>query len=198
MSQPGSEFLDNVPAGLIELNPEQVLSNRKVIVSVYELAFRPRPYEKSFLEVHEFAKGLRSSCLRDGFRFIAGMNQDSGRMAGFAFGYQLTRDQWWYQVVAPRMPPELRAAWMEDSFKFAEIAVAPDFQGRGLGGRLHDMLLRAVAPSKAVLSTLHGETAAARLYRARGWQLLLEGITFPGVAKKYNILGYARFNRPPD
>jgi GNAT superfamily N-acetyltransferase len=79
--------------------------------------------------------------------------------------------------------------WLESSFMLVEIAVDPDFQRQGIGGRLHDRLLQGLPHQRAVLSTLQGQTAAHHLYRSRGWIVLLEHFFFAGVPREYQIMG---------
>ena len=76
-----------------------------------------------------------------------------------------------------------------NSFQFAEIAVAPKAQGQGIGGLLHDHLLNGLPYQKAVLSTMAAETNAYWMYHKRGWEILVEEMVFPGVARPYRIMG---------
>jgi hypothetical protein len=53
----------------------------------------------------------------------------------------------------------------------------------------HDALLRGVRHERAILSTLHLDTPAHRLYTGRGWILLQDNFFFPGVDRRYQIMG---------
>ncbi len=87
------------------------------------------------------------------------------------------------------MEPAAVETWLIDSFEFAELAVLPELQGRGIGGRLHHALLDGLANRTAVLSTIEQETAALQLYRKRGWIELVRNLAFPGVAELYRVMG---------
>jgi ribosomal protein S18 acetylase RimI-like enzyme len=78
---------------------------------------------------------------------------------------------------------------LEDSFQLVEIAVDPQVHEQGIGGGLHDHLLRGLGHKRAVLSTLQAATAAHHLYRTRGWVVLHENFIFPGVERRYRIMG---------
>jgi len=84
---------------------------------------------------------------------------------------------------------QIAAEWLENSFQLAKISVSPSFQGRGIGSRLHDDLLKGVLHHKAVLTTLQAETVAHHLYRNRGWVVLRENLFFPDVNRRYQIMG---------
>jgi ribosomal protein S18 acetylase RimI-like enzyme len=87
------------------------------------------------------------------------------------------------------MDPAAAQRWLTDTFELVELAVAPHAQGRGIGSRLHDTLLADLPHQAAVLSTIQSETVALKLYRKRGWTVLLENFFFPGTSKPYIIMG---------
>lgn len=174
---------------LIPLDSRQVEAYLPQIVSIYRDAFSPPPYNKPESEVAEFAQSLPHHMTRDAFRFFGAIQDGTGQMAGFAYGYSSLPGQWWYEHVSQALALQTATEWLQDCFQFAEIAVSPPFQGQGTGGRLHDLLLAGIRHDKAVLSTLQAETAAFGLYRSRGWVPLLENLFFPGVGRRYQILG---------
>jgi GNAT superfamily N-acetyltransferase len=79
--------------------------------------------------------------------------------------------------------------WLMDCFAFAELAVIPSAQGRGIGGQLHDTLLGGLPHRTAVLSAFQGETPAMRFYRWRGWVTLLRNFAPPGSVHPYVVMG---------
>lgn len=136
----------------------------------------------------DFAASLPEHTARAGFRFVGALT-GAEVLVGFAYGFTSRPGQWWYDVVLAGMPADLAATWLAEPFQFTEIAVDPDFQGRGLGSRLHDALLEGLPQRRAVLSTLQADTAAHRLYVKRGWVLLRDNFFFPGVPRRYQIMG---------
>ncbi len=173
----------------ISLSAAQVTLLVSQLSSVYRAAFAGEPYHRQAEEVAEFARALPAHTQRPDFRCVGALSVDSGEIVGFAYGYRSLPGQWWYDHVAHRLGSELAADWLADAFQVAEVAVMPAFQGKGVGGTLHDLLLTGRTQGRAVLSTLDAETAATRLYRRRGWQELLKGFQFPGVSRSYQIMG---------
>lgn len=158
------------------------------LVTVYRDAFRAPPYSKRKAEVLDLARSLPQHVAREGFHIVTAVEVQTDQVVGFAYGYANTPDQVWHEAVAPAMSPPA-AEWLAHSFRLVQLAVAPPAQGQGIGGCLHDHLLRSQSYQKAVLSTLAAETTAYRLYRSRGWVVLLDSFFFPGVARAYRIMG---------
>jgi GNAT superfamily N-acetyltransferase len=79
--------------------------------------------------------------------------------------------------------------WLVGSYRLVEMAVAPEAQGQGIGGLLHDRLLRGVSYRRAMLSTMAAETNAYWLYRKRGWRVLVDDFVFLGVARHCRVMG---------
>ena len=158
-------------------------------VDVYRAAFSGPPYNRVEREVQEFGRALPLHFDRPGFRAAAALDDDSAGFAGFAYGYYTLPGQWWHDNVATALGRAHAKEWLSDAFQLTEIAVAPEWQGRGLGKGLHDLLLGDAPTPRAVLSTLDAPTVAFDMYLRRGWQQLLAGFQFPGVARPYAILG---------
>ena len=70
-----------------------------------------------------------------------------------------------------------------------ELGVAPEYRGRGIGGRLHDELLATASGTTAVLSTERSNERARRFYAKRGWKTLLEEISFGAGYPPFVVLG---------
>jgi ribosomal protein S18 acetylase RimI-like enzyme len=174
---------------IMTLTDQQIETLQFQIVAIYRDAFGRLPYNKPEAEITEFAQSFLNQLDRDGYRFVGAFDSDSERLVGFAYGYDITAARWWCEYVKPALPEEVAFTWLEDSYQFVELVVDPRYQGRGIGSRLHDELLREVPQDRAVLSTLQGQTAAHRLYRRRGWIVLREDLVFPGVDRRYQIMG---------
>ena len=75
----------------------------------------------------------------------------------------------------------------DDAFELVNLAGMPATRGRGIGGRLPDVVLGDLPCRTAVLSTATEQTPAARLYRARGWVVVRDDFRFPGFPLQYRI-----------
>jgi ribosomal protein S18 acetylase RimI-like enzyme len=127
---------------------------------------------------------------RIGYSFV-GAFDPGGRLAGFAYGYTGAPGQWWHDHVALGLSDEERRHWLEESpFELCEIAVRPDRQGTGVGGRLHDALLAGRPEPRALLSTAAEENEdVIAFYERRGWQIVLPLLRFPTAPEPYCVLG---------
>ena len=95
----------------------------------------------------------------------------------------------WYDNVSLGLGENVSREWLSNAFQVTEVAVMPVYQRQRIGGTLLDALLEGLAFERAVLSTLDTETPGRAMYRARGWQDLLHGFYFPGVSRRYAIMG---------
>lgn len=157
------------------------------MVEIYRQAFTPPPYNKGEEEVIYFENTLPEHAQRADFRLTAALEEE--RLLGFAYGYTSAPGQYWQVVVRRRLTPELAAFWLSNAFQLAEMALLPAWQGQGIGGALHDRILEGLPHRTAVLSTMAAETNAFHLYRGRGWQVLVEEFTPPGMARAYRVMG---------
>ncbi len=172
-----------------EMLSGEIVAAVQQFAAVYRRAFAGEPYNRQEHEVGEFARALPLHTQRDGFRCYAATDGAGSALVGFAYGYRTQPGQWWYDNVSRALGQHAASLWLDDTFQVTEVAVMPDHQGQGIGGALHDALLSGLAYPRAVLSTLDAETAGRAMYRARGWQDLLDGFYFPGVPRRYAIMG---------
>ena len=172
---------------LLLLPGEQLERVEPQLLQVYRSAFATPPYSESEADIKRFARSLRLHAERDDFRCCMAKDQDI--VVGFAYGYRSEAGQWWHDTVARAMTPQMVEAWLDDAFEFVVLAVVPERQGEGIGGRLHDALLDGVTFGKAILSTSQTETTGLQLYRKRGWAPLLENFQFPGGRAPFLLMG---------
>lgn len=186
----------SVPSG-------SILDLRPALLAIYRSVFTGPPYHESEATVRQFARALEGHVRRPGLKFVVAVAQEGAAgdagvakadrpaedVAGFGYGYTSRPGQWWYDAVSKRLDPAANAAWMNDPFEVVELAVRPGYQGQGIGGRLHDVLLEGLPHRTAVLTTAAVETPATHLYRKRGWVILSETFTFPGSSVPYVMMG---------
>ncbi len=182
------------PGITLEALPPAALDARMhEVLTVYRAAFAAPPYSEGAAELAYFAQTLPRHAERAGFRFVAASEATTHQVVGFAYGYTGQPSQWWYDTVAAAMGEPLARVWLADCFEFVEMAVLPVMQGYGIGGRLHDAVLRGLPQCTAVLSTYRGDTNAMMLYRKRGWEALLEDFVYPSDSptedKPFVIMG---------
>lgn len=154
---------------------------------VYAAAFGEPPYCEPASSAARFGESFLRHSTYAGFRGLVAREDDT--VIGFVYGYTSASGQWWHDVVARGIGPELTAVWLSDAFEVVDLAVLPAFQGRGAGRLLHDTLLRELPYRTAVLSTRNQETTALRLYRRAGWTPIAVDFRFPGGDASWLILG---------
>ncbi len=164
---------------IVEIQPREIGNIKDDVTRVYREAFAEPPYDEGEAEAERAAQNLTQHSRRDGFRLLVA-REESGEIVGFSYGYRGQPGQWWHDLVSRLLTPQAREHWLSNCFEFVELAVLPPFQGRGIGGELHDALLAGLPYRTAVLSTYSGENRARHLYQNRDWQTLVADLTFPG------------------
>lgn len=158
------------------------------ILEVYSRAFAGAPYYQDAGDTLAFEATVQRHAERAGFCGFWACDP-YGKLVGFDYGYTGWTESWWHDIVTQGMDPALIEHWLADYFEFVELAVDPEFQGQGIGGRLHDALLACTHHATAALTTAQAETPALRLYRKRGWITIRDNLIFPGDAVKRRIMG---------
>lgn len=131
-------------------DPEALSTHIDQIVAVYHAAFAQPPYN----ETTEAAQSIRVQVQRHATYpgFAACVACEGERLVGFVCGTDNLPGQWWYDRVAPALREEQREASFDGAFVVIGLAVHPDSQRHGVGGKLLDSLLDAVPFPRAVLS----------------------------------------------
>ncbi|MGH8906408.1 MAG: GNAT family N-acetyltransferase [Egibacteraceae bacterium] len=142
---------------------------RDELRAVYRAAFSQEPYFETDGHAPRFAARLASRAEADGFR-CATARVPNGELIGFAFG--LTSDPLadppFYSALIDDVGLWVAARWLLGQFELIELAVVPSWQGRGVGGLLHDLTLETVSQPRAWL-LVHPLAPARGFYLMRGW-----------------------------
>lgn len=152
-------------------------------IAVYGDAFALPPYSDPD-RGREVRKRLRDMhSIRSGFRgFVATM--ENGHVGGMCYGYHGQRGQWWHDTVRAAIPRSAADHWLADSYELVEIAVAPEYQGLGIGRALIGRLLEGCSEATCVLST-RVDSRAHVLYERLGFEVVTEMRFAPGGAPFY-------------
>jgi ribosomal protein S18 acetylase RimI-like enzyme len=130
--------------------------------------------------------------LRAGWRCTAAFDTQ-GKLIGFAYGYQGSSDQWWYDQVRKGLlatnDHDLISEWLADYFELTEIHIQPARQGRGIGEILLRRLVEGLPQRKVLLSTPEGTSRAWKLYRRMGFVDVLRNYYFAGDLRPFAVLG---------
>ena len=172
-----------------ELSPGEFVGRLDQMITVYAAAMRPPvemlPGRRSIMAGHAG---------NPGFRALAVIADSTGAAVGFGYGFHGAAGQWWHDTVARAVAAArgtaAAASWLDDSFEVAELHVAPDHQGHGIGAGVLLRLTSGRPERTALLSTRDADTPARRLYRGTGFTDLLTAFHFfPGGEPPYAVMG---------
>ena len=174
---------------LASYSAEDVGTVSMSVLEVYRLTWTATQFGLGRRQLEAFSGNLERHSERAGFRLRVAREPAARSVVGFAYGYKSERGGWWRDVVVRAMGERLARQWFLDAFEFAELAVLPDHQGRGIGMQLHDALLEGLTNRTAVLSTQRANHRARNLYLRAGWQVVLDRLVFPGRSYPYSVMG---------
>lgn len=168
-----------------ELSPQEFRSHFPAAFAIFAAAMGyPESYIEPRIRLAESQLGFEAFTAFGAFR--------RSRLVGFAYGYRLSRGQWWTDEVARALAlpgADSSRDWLAHSFELCEIHVAPAVQSRGLGRRLLRGITAAQPCPVMLLSTPTGPTKAMRFYRAEGYSTLASRFRFTGDRRDFEILG---------
>jgi ribosomal protein S18 acetylase RimI-like enzyme len=186
----GPGYAGQVPTAVsvTELGRPAFIANIDPQLNIYAAAMGANPDEvpgrRSIMERHAGSPGLRS---------LVAVDEDSGRIVGFAYGFRGGPGQWWHDVVwsgiVATAGQASAEAWLANALEVAEVHVLPEFQRRGIGRQMLLMLTANRTERTALLSTRDAKTPARHLYRQLGFTDLLTAFQFPGGGPPYAVMG---------
>lgn len=130
-----------------------------------------------------------------GYRGVVAVEE--GAVVGYAYGYTTEPGQYYHEALRAVLPRSTYGRWLADCFELVELGVVSEARGRGLGGRLHDALLRGLPHATSVLTTGVDNEPARTLYESRGWEALFEPFD-PEGGEPMVVYGLARSPRASD
>jgi ribosomal protein S18 acetylase RimI-like enzyme len=170
----------------LELISESTKPLRDALLDVYSAAFSQPPYSEAEADAARFLDSLVRHGEREGFRCVVARAAE--HIVGFAYGYTSRAGQWWHDLIAQALhAQDADAGWLDGAFELVTLAVHPEMQGHGIGGALHDAVLRDL-PNRAAALSVREEAPALHLYRARGWQPVLTRFQYPGGTHPCTIM----------
>jgi GNAT superfamily N-acetyltransferase len=157
------------------------------LADVYAEAFAAPPHNEPPGAAERFRESLARHAALPGFRAAVAWAEGAD-LVGFGYGHTSLPGQWWHDRAAAALPPDEAGRWLAEPFVLVELAVRPRCRRRGIGGRLHDLLLEGLPHACAVLSARGDDPGVRRLYDARGWQEIGRDLVFSPGGDRYVIL----------
>ena len=173
---------------LSEIGREEFLGGLEGLLAIYASAM-----DADAASLPSRRELMRRHASYPSFRAWIAMDQLSGEVVGFAYGFHGQSGQWWYDVVwaelARYLGARTAAAWLADCMEIAEVHVRPQDQRLGIGTSMIMALTGTRAEPTVVLSTPDRDSTARRLYRRMGFSDLVTGFSFPGGSPPYAVMG---------
>ncbi|MEJ7636135.1 GNAT family N-acetyltransferase [Aeromicrobium sp.] len=155
------------------LTPKQLDAGlRTALAKVYLAAYGDEALAESRHDAENFVSStLSRHARRSGFRMV--VSTTAGQVSGYGYGFTGKHGQFWSDWLSSAAPPDIVETWVGNHFELVDIVVDPTHRGQGIAGLLHDHLVTGLPQDRALLATTPDNGAAARLYRGRGWQVLV-------------------------
>ena len=142
---------------------------REAVLAVAAQAFAAPPWNEKPAEAVRLVDRMWNAIPRRDFTVAAAF--DGPDLIGFTYGH--TDDR-----LTTTWPAATGSPAAAEAFEVIELAVAPSYQGLGVGRRLHDALT-AATPAPRLLLT-HPDAPARHAYRRWGWTEVGEFVAATG------------------
>ena len=155
-------------------------------LAAYAAAFSAPPYNDGTrsLEVRERLRGEHSR--RAGLRTLCA-TLPGDDVIGMIYGFRSERGQPWHEAVASEIGFGPARTWLSNAYELAEVAVAPPYQGYGIGSALIASLLHRRHERTCVLST-RCDSDAHLLYARLGF-VTLATMSFRPNGNPFYVMG---------
>ncbi len=167
-----------------DLSAQAVAARLDDIVQAYLDMFRLPPAAGP-----RFAAMLTEHAAREGFRLCAALDDESGQLLGFGYGFTGQPGQAWRDGLAAALSAAAGEAWLTGHFEFAEFGVIPARRRQGIGGRLHDAIFSGLPHRRAALTVRKDQQPARQFYDRRGWVALYRDFFTPSGRGPYVVMG---------
>ena len=152
---------------------------------------------KDIATLYQQVWNIDSDCMKqfqrhmgyEGFKGYIILNE-AEKPCGFTYGYASLSGQYYHELLANHLKPDISKEWLTNCFEFVELCVHPSLHQQSIGSLLHDQLLEDIQYRTSVLTTQQSNLAAQKLYDKNGWSVIDDSF-FPNkqTMKRYLIYG---------
>lgn len=150
-------------------DPGAAVARINEICDLYDSVFSQPPFHWTPAESDHHRRMMTRVAGSPSFS-ISLLTAPDGRLVGFACGITLPPDTNWWHGVTPPLPDEVHRERQGRTFAVIDMAVHPDWRGRGHGRRLLDTLLTHRPEERATLCVQPPAQATQEFYRHLGWE----------------------------
>lgn len=155
------------------------------ICDIYDAVFSVAPFVWTDAESAHHRSMLNRLIADPSFGIAVAMSGNT--LVGFAYGYALTKPDWWAGFRDP-VPDYLIREWPGRTFALIDLAVQPEWRRRGIGRRLVDCLLASRTEERATLAAQPQAEVSHRFYAALGGWINVGRQNTPGfVSPRFDI-----------
>lgn len=144
------------------------------LIEVYGHVYDTPPYiGDPFFSVASFRERLEAAFSSEGFETVTA--RWDGRIIGYVHGATLPADKPWWTSLGDRKPVQLQTlADAGQVFWLRELMVLPEYQGQGLGRKIHDTVITGRAESATALTCIIDNQPAHDAYLRWGYTVMGE------------------------
>lgn len=146
---------------------------------VYAEAFAEPPYLKSDEDVAANFGRFARQVSRRRFRAVVAYGGD-GEPVGMAYEFPLSASTGWWDVVRPPVSVEMRWEDGRRTFGLMELAVRGPWRRRGVGRRVHELVVDG-PEERVILNARPDAEHAQAAYRSWGYQRVGQGRPWEGA-----------------
>lgn len=153
--------------------PEEAKEIAEDLIEVYAEVYNVEPYRGDpFFAVPAYINRLHMAFDMPGFETVTA-RLDDGTLAGYVHGVTLDPARAWWDSLGDARPAEaVQAAEAGEVFWLRELMTLPEFQGKGIGRRVHDAVVDGRAEPWTTLTCIIDNEPARSAYPRWGYDVI--------------------------
>ncbi|MDN3265677.1 GNAT family N-acetyltransferase [Streptomyces sp. CSDS2] len=154
-------------------SPEEAQAIADELIAVYAEVYNVEPYAGDpFFSVPSYINRLHAAFEMPGFGVVTARLGD-GSIAGYVHGVNLDPERAWWASLGDKRPAEVvEAAERGEVFWLRELMTLPAHQNRGIGRRLHDVMVLSRPEPWTTLTCIIDNEPARSAYPRWGYEVI--------------------------
>lgn len=153
--------------------PEEAKEIAEELIAVYADVYNVEPYRGDpFFAVPTYINRLHAAFDMPGFETVTARLED-GTLAGYVHGVTLDPERAWWVSLGDARPAEVvQAAEAGEVFWLRELMTLPEYQGKGIGRRVHDAVVLGREEPWTTLTCIIDNEPARSAYPRWGYDVI--------------------------